>query len=424
MPCRILGRLLLAAVVLLVGRVASADFFYPISSVSTNTVNFFSKENLIQGPGVGFLADAPYTAIGSATWVTDAAFPSYYSTHPAPVITLDLGQDQALTEISTWGYASTNANGVRDFSLRFATAADGLAGFGTSIGFNPTYTMALDPLPRQSFDFGQTINARYVELTAINNFFGIGPPGGDRVGMGEIAFESPPPPPPPLPSGTGIIRPKLLGSANANPFDVALPAKMVDNSGMTPAVNTGDSLASALAATHVFGGFAESWVTNANAPDYFGPNPAAPEFVFDLEVDTVLDAIVLWNYQNDGGGGGRVGNQARTIELQVNTEAEGSAVFGGPVTTIFMAPVLTAPNGAQGFGLADVGRYVKMRVLDNHYGDPDGFGVDPMIGGDRVGIAEVRFHGTVVPEPTTTTLAALGVALLGCVALRRKHRAA
>ncbi len=73
MPCRILGRLLLAAVVLLVGRVASADFFYPISSVSTNTVNFFSKENLIQGPGVGFLADAPYTAIGSASTFAGAA---------------------------------------------------------------------------------------------------------------------------------------------------------------------------------------------------------------------------------------------------------------------------------------------------------------------------------------------------------------
>jgi hypothetical protein len=425
MQGKVLGRVLLAAIALFTARTASADFFYPISSVTSNTTNdFFALPNLIQGPGVGFTADEPHQAIGGtgpgSSWVTQAVVPNYYNGFPAPVIRLDLGQDRALTEISTWGYSNTNANGVRDFTLRFATAADGPLGYGSSIGFNPGYTMSVDALARQSFAFGQTVNARYVEFTAVNNYLGLGLPGGDRVGMNEIAFESPAPPPPPLPMGTGIIRPKLLSSTNANAFDVALPAKMIDNSGMVSPVNTGDSLASALAATHVFGGHAESWVTNANAPDYYGPNPAAPEFVFDLEVDTYLDAVVLWNYQSDGGGGNRVGNQARTIELQFNTEADGSDAFNGPVTTIFMAPVLTAPNAAQGFGLVDTARYIKMRVVDNHFGDPDGFGVDPLVGGDRVGIAEVRFHGTVVPEPGTTTLVALGVVLLGFVGVRRK----
>ena len=48
---------------------------------------------------------------------------------------------------------------------------------------------------RQSFSFGQTLSARYVEFTARDNFFvapgdGTGgeTPGGDRVGLGEIAF--------------------------------------------------------------------------------------------------------------------------------------------------------------------------------------------------------------------------------------------
>lgn len=418
------GCAILAAILLLGVRTASAVDFYPISSVSTNTVNFFSKENLIQGPGVGFQATAPFNAIGSATWVTDAFFPTYYAARPAPVITLDLGANVLLNEISTWGYAATNANGVRDFSLRFATAAEGTGGFGTSITYNPLFTMGIDPLPRQSFAFSAPVTARYVELTAINNYAGLGQPGGDRVGMGEIAFEAPPPAPL---AGTGIIKPLLLSSTNANPFSVATPAKMIDNSGMTPAVNTGDSLASALTATHIFGGFEQSWVTNASGSDYFAGGTPAPEFIFDLQTDIVLDAVLLWNYQNDGGGnpdgaGFRVGNQARTVELQFNTEAEGSASFDGPVTTVFLSPEFAAPNDAQGLGLATTGRYVKMRVVDNHFGDPDGFGVHPTIGGDRVGLGEVRFHGTPVPEPGTMTLVALGAAAMGFGAWRRKLR--
>ena len=112
------------------------------------------------------------------------------------------------------------------------------------------------------------------------------------------------------------------------------------------------------------------------------------------------------------------------MELQFNTEAEGSVSFDGPVTTVFLSPEFAAPNDAQGLGLSNTGRYVKMRVVDNHYGDPDGFGVHPTIGGDRVGLGEVRFHGTPVPEPGTMTLVAPGSAAIGFGAWRRKQRLA
>ena len=114
----------------------------------------------------------------------------------APVIALDLGDERLLGEISVWGYSDANANGVSEFSLRFAAAADGPHAFGTSITYNPTFLPTTDPVVRQSFVFSQNVTTRYVEFTAADNFFvapgdgsGGGLIGGDRVGLGEIAFQ-------------------------------------------------------------------------------------------------------------------------------------------------------------------------------------------------------------------------------------------
>jgi hypothetical protein len=160
----------------------------------------WAASNLIQGSGVGFDATAPHNQLGAASthrWVTAApgGFPAdYIAVAGTPVLTIDLGQDTLLSEISVWGYAASNANGVSEFSLRFATEAEGTGGFGTSIAFNPTYFPVNDDVLRQSFAFGQNLSARYVEFTAEDNFFifpgdnSVNPPGGDRVGLGEIAF--------------------------------------------------------------------------------------------------------------------------------------------------------------------------------------------------------------------------------------------
>ena len=104
-----------------------------------------------------------------------------------------------LNTIHTWGYATTNANGVKDFSLRFATAADGTGGFGTSIALNPSFSMTIDDTSIQSFNFGD-LTAQYVEFTALSSHItngGLGgpdgPAGGDRVGLGEVLFSVPEP---------------------------------------------------------------------------------------------------------------------------------------------------------------------------------------------------------------------------------------
>ncbi len=179
--------------------------FFPITSITSSTAvdDLFPVINLISGPGVGFDAAAPHNQIitsGEASlWVTAAyGFPrDYIEMDGTPVLTIDLGQDRPLNAISTWGYSDGNSNGVSEFALRFATSAEGIGGFGTSITYNPTFNMQVPTAPIQNNIFSETVTARYIEFTATDNWFTPpgdgstgGLPGGDRVGLGEIAFPS------------------------------------------------------------------------------------------------------------------------------------------------------------------------------------------------------------------------------------------
>lgn len=199
-----------AEVVITADVLGDADQFYPIASVESSTAanDLWPVANLIQGPGVGFSDAQPHEKLAGGAgglWVTNACgFPcDYIETTGQPVLTFDLGENVPLCEISIWGYAATNSNGLSEFSLRFASEADGPGGFGTSIEFNPSYAgIDSGELPNEdntsrfSFLFGQEVTARYVELTCLDNHF-IAPgngsqgeiPGGDRVGIGEVAFE-------------------------------------------------------------------------------------------------------------------------------------------------------------------------------------------------------------------------------------------
>ncbi|MGS0756474.1 PEP-CTERM sorting domain-containing protein [Roseateles sp. GG27B] len=177
------------------GAQASPVSFYTIDSISSNTfeTDVLAASGLIEGSGVGFDANT-YDQLGtSLKWATVRnCYPCDYFTSglPVPVLTLDLGQNRRLSEISVWGYGQPNA--VSAFSLRFATSNEGVGSFGTSIAYNPNFSPAMQSQTMQEFGFAQEVMARYVEFRATDNFYSssAAQDGGDRVGLSEIAFES------------------------------------------------------------------------------------------------------------------------------------------------------------------------------------------------------------------------------------------
>jgi hypothetical protein len=185
--------------------VANAAVFYGISSFAHNMVgdNPGGDAELASGPGVGFDAASPHDKLGGLdNWYTNApgGFPSdYISVHAGPeYVWFDLGADVSLSEISYWGYANTNSNGMREFNLSFATDSEGGGAplgdesYQVSVALSPSFTAVQDETPRQSFAFPEAVTARYVRVEAVSTFFeqpGAGA-GGDRLGIGEIAFEN------------------------------------------------------------------------------------------------------------------------------------------------------------------------------------------------------------------------------------------
>ena len=114
-----------------------------------------------------------------------------------------------------------------------------------------------------------------------------------------------------------------------------------------------------------------------------------------------VGSVILWQYENNGGGAtANVGNHSRTIEIRINTEAQGCVAFSDPAATVTLLPVtdsdadpdndLGGVNSAQFFAFDPLenGRYVQLSITDNYRGFQ---GIT--IGGDRVGLGEVRFAG-------------------------------
>lgn len=177
-----------------------------------------------------------------------------------------------------------------------------------------------------------------------------------------------------------------------------------DEFGALTTLDTGDTTQKAVCtfALRGGGGHQQSWTRPIGEGN--------PIFIFDLSGggDLSIGSVILWQYGNNGGPGPtNGGNATRDFSLIFHTEAEGDTFDFDTEATEFsdtMEPIYgdeTLDNHAQPFffGAQETARYVALRI-DNNYLPP----ADPIItlGGDRYGLAEVRFATEDSVDPLVT----------------------
>lgn len=130
---------------------------------------------------------------------------------------------------------------------------------------------------------------------------------------------------------------------------------------------------------------------------FAAPNDPLPAFVvFDLGGVYSLDSIKVWNY-NEARAAALTGRGSNSVDISV------AAIAGGTFTSLGNF-TFTQATGSEttdfsqtidltSFAAADTVAQVRFDVLSNHGGD-----------NQFAGLSEVRFIGTVIPEPSMLAL--------------------
>lgn len=178
--------------------------------------------------------------------------------------------------------------------------------------------------------------------------------------------------------------------------------------GSVPAANTINS--SGLVAGQHSASVGDNWLT-ANLGNISGgtwpANLDAVVISWDLGTSYDLTSLHLWNHNE-------VGNTHRGVASAMVDVSEFSNFSSS--TTISLASILQAPGVATYIGtdysLVATGRYVRFRNMTKftHPGTGDT--------NQYLGISEIRFEGTLVPEPSSVLLLGIG----GVFMLMRRQR--
>lgn len=175
---------------------------------------------------------------------------------------------------------------------------------------------------------------------------------------------------------------------------------LINSSGITGTMD----FANYATATHANASGTNAWVTTAPGgfpSDFF---TSGQTVVFDMMLGATInnvDNFVYWGYHFGGNNNNNI--ESVTFDYGIGNFTGGSQTLTGLVRSTGNAITvgLTPFNADR----------IRMTVTNNHFGSAgDG-------GGDRVGLAEIRF--TAVPEPTS--FAWVSAALAGIVGFRRRR---
>ena len=150
----------------------------------------------------------------------------------------------------------------------------------------------------------------------------------------------------------------------------------------------------------------DMWLTTGT---FTTPNDPLPAHItYDLEGNYDLSSFTVWNYNENSA----TGRGANGVTVSVASSVGGSFTALAGITTFEEAPGDATTAFGETFDLtalaaADNVRLLRIDIATNHGGD-----------NSFAGLSEIRFDGTVVPEPSSST-ALLG---LGGLALLRRRR--
>ena len=150
----------------------------------------------------------------------------------------------------------------------------------------------------------------------------------------------------------------------------------------------------------------DMWLTTGT---FTTPNDPLPAHItYDLEGNYDLSSFTVWNYNENSA----TGRGANGVTVSVASSVGGSFTALAGITTFVEAPGDATTAFGETFDLtalaaADNVRLLRIDIATNHGGD-----------NSFAGLSEIRFDGTVVPEPTTTAL--LGLGGLALILRRRK----
>ena len=227
-------------------------------------------------------------------------------------------------------------------------------------------------------------------------------------------------------SAAVIIAPNSPTS-NVGPSAGSTLVGLVDGVGLSSSLPTGSDTGTALGVTQENAGISEAYVTPPAVPDYFANGGIVPVLTFTLGGSfSDIDSILVWNYnQSTGNPGFSQNNSLKSFTLRFYGDASATSLIGteANLTVDRNRPATGTGSGPQvaqqvffsgGINYDNV-QSITLELTDNYFGTSGG------LGGDRVGLSEVRLSQ--IPEPNSAlfvaSLLAGGVVLLRCRRLRR-----
>jgi hypothetical protein len=344
---------------------------------------------LIDGSGLNALGEHT-SSVETNMWLSAAN--GFGGIDADPKVVFDLGAIYTLDALRVWNYNENPPNltnrGVKNVTVNYGTTAAlgstvaGITQFAQASGAN-TYTGEL-------FDLSSApIQARYIEFdiaSGINN--GNWGDGNTFYGLSEVQFNAT------LSNTiTGVTVEDFTSQLNG--FGGRLAVDTINSSGFNDATGEHNNNA------------ADMWLSDGDGVNETneGENGLPTSITFDLENNYNLDAIGVWNYNEVG----LTSRGAREVAISV---ASGEGGVFNPLG-LFELEEATGANNYEGqlisledFVLADDVRRIRFDINSN-WGDANQY----------VGLSEIRFSGTVIPEPSSLALLGLG----GLALLRRRR---